>query len=234
MRPKYGPNLFRPANVSEYFRPISELPPGQECVLACRVSSAAQERAGNLRDQEARRRREVGRRDGVVVHVHAHVGWGADPGWLSEAVQEALEHPGSALVVEDVTRTIRPTIYYDGHPDAPLKEWDLRLLRHLARGVPLYTLTDPDAAPGEIRSRQPRRGQQAKGRRGGRPLKGRDRFRRKWLPRVLELREEGVGYRPIATTVSEESGKRVTHMTVRKWIKSYSGEGKLSPRASAP
>jgi hypothetical protein len=224
---QYAPNPFRPGKVSNYVRPISELPRGQECILICRKSSGRQERNVNLEDQEQNLRREVEWRGGVVVHVHAYVGSGWDPR-VCPAVWEAMDRPGAVLVAEDITRLIRPTDYHSSRkPNAALKEWDLQNLRSLTCGLPLYTLADPDATPGEIRSRQTRRGQRAKGRRGGRPRKqeaGRrygPHRRGEWLPHVLDRYGAGATTAEIVKELTKRTGFKIDPTTIRSWRRQH-------------
>src|SRR5262249_52762544 len=85
--------------------------------------------------------------------------------------------------------------------------------------VRLMTVTHPDAPPTKVQSDQCKRGQEAKGNRGGRPVKRRDRFREKWLPLALKLGRSGWGVRRIAAEINRKSGRRISHMTVWKWLR---------------
>lgn len=209
---------FWPGKASDYIRPIDELRPGQPVVLVCRESGWKQHRNGNLLDQLIRVRNEVESRGGVVVYEHSYIGSGWDPD-IGSAVIEADKH-GAVLVAETVDRLMRPTDYHSVHnPNAVLRDRDLRMLRHLTWGLPLMTIEHPDAAPGQNRSRQTRRGQEAKGNRGGRPVKGRKAFRRKWEPLARELREVGWGLRRIAKEISRRAGCSISHTAVGNWLR---------------
>jgi hypothetical protein len=93
-------------------------------------------------------------------------------------------------------------------------------LKSLAGDVPLATINHPDDQA--ARSDQIKRGQRAKGNRGGRPLK------RKWKERRLaridlaqEMRDDGKSYQQIADSLNARNDGfcNVTKKTVWNWLK---------------
>jgi hypothetical protein len=107
---------------------------------------------------------------------------------LVPAIELARKH-GAALLAESTDRYLRHHDYKSTNPVPPTDD-QFRALAELAGDVPLVTVLPPDATHGEVRSQQIKRGQQAKGRKGGRPTKARpgDTKRRlcgrTWLPRM--------------------------------------------------
>jgi hypothetical protein len=98
-------------------------------------------------------------------------------------------------------------------------------LRWHARGVPLLTLVPPDATPGQERSAHIHRGRKAKDRKGGRPPKRdrapgwRKRRKSEWLPMVLDRHRGGASSRDIAAEVTAQSGVRIAHASISRWIR---------------
>jgi DNA invertase Pin-like site-specific DNA recombinase len=136
---------------------------------------------------------------------------------LEEAIERARAFD-AAVAAFDRSRFLRSE-YYDGtNRSDPPTVIDYRRLRRLAGDVTLATILHPDAAPGENRSAQTRRGQRTKSKLGGRPIKGRDRFRRKWLPLARNLRDDGLSYALIAGAIKERLGRSVTHTTIWRWL----------------
>jgi hypothetical protein len=169
-------------------------------------------------------RREVKARGGVIVHEDRRVGFGGQPD-LYAAVEAGREHGATILLFETVDRCKRPAGFwrrrkdgkkpYDYDHNAPMLEWDLLPLRFYARaGLTLMTVEPPDASPGRNRAAQTRRGQAAKGRKGGRP------------PKVLEDREAGYRARrkkqamlKVRSLLAEECSKRVIAQRVAREFK---------------
>jgi hypothetical protein len=203
---------------SVFIRNLDTLQPGDKVVLYCRVS--IRDNKLNLADQEAALRAAVAARGASVVEVvHVQQG-GADSSWLANAVAMAKAH-GAKLVAESTDRFKRHRDYHSvDYPDLQATEDDLWNLRYMTEGVPLITLLDPDATPGDVRSYQSKRGQAAKGRRGGRPAKKRTRYqtgqrevcRSKlyWLCIVL-----GMEYRAVARLLN------VPEANVRRWVRQF-------------
>jgi DNA invertase Pin-like site-specific DNA recombinase len=200
--PGKASNLIRQAK--------SEIKPGDKVVLCCRVSHCTQNHNGNLRDQEARLRRCMKKVGAVVMAVCTHVGSGVDKWSVLQAATEAREH-GAKLVAESTDRFIRHEDYHSSkNPDAQARETDLEDLGYLTRGVTLSTLLHPDATPARVRSFQRKRGQWAKGHKGGRPLAKKKR-REKLLPDVLRLHVTGKSCRAIAAMLG------LPRSTVHRW-----------------
>jgi len=113
-------------------------------------------------------------------------------------------------------RLIRHDGYRFTNDTEPPTITEYKLLIERMDGIPLATILHPDES---ARGKQTRRGQEAKGNRGGRPRgaspkqPGRLKERRiKLLSRVLELSAAGVPTRDIARQIG------VAEATVRRWI----------------
>jgi hypothetical protein len=211
---KHGPPLFRPGVPSTVARPIEEAT-ATKAVLWIRESSRTQER--NAIDQERDVREELNRRGIEVVGVCSHVGSGWFP-QLHPAVQLAKEH-NAVIVAETMCRVARPTDFHPSkNPNACLTNGDLHNIKWQLDGVPLYTINDPDATAGRNRSRQTKRGMHGKNRKGGRPIYQRLRFKQRWMPVVIKLSEKGCSYRETAKQVSKQAGRRISHVSIGKWI----------------
>jgi hypothetical protein len=196
------------------------MPPGSRVVLVVRVSSREQELGCNLADEVANLRREAERRGLIVIGIHAYVGSGWNPD-LYPALTLAWEH-GAVILAESVDRLMRPRDFHSQkNPTAVLSLGDLRTLHHLAAGIQLYTLVHPDASPGAVRSYQTKRGQAAKGSRGGRPVKGRDAFRLNWQGEALRLHDAGWSLRAVAAEISRLGGRPITYQSIRNWLLSF-------------
>ncbi len=218
-----------PGRASRYIgRGDREIRLGTPVIPCCRVSKRPQRYRGNLDDQEQGLREFVADFGGVVVGVVRHVGSGWDGPWLIKAVARA-RMCGAVLLAESTDRFIRPLDYHSKrNPDAQATEEDLRCLRCWTKGVRLLTVLDPDASPREVRSWQRKRGQSAKGRKGGRPRSQpppeqtpakypgykKDRREAK-LPAVLQRRARGESLRQIA------EAEEVPVATVEEWIQKH-------------
>ena len=169
-------------------------------VLLCRVSNEKQEQQGNLDDQmndAIAKLRKPGFRLGRDLFVFDAVESSRiqdDRLLLEWAVAFARER-GAILVAVHRDRFIRSSSF-DGRTktEAPTIGEYVQLKR-LAGDVPLATILHPDDPA--TRSKQIKRGQQAKGRKGGRPMKSEQ---RQWLDAVLNLWR----------TLPYERGKRVS------------------------
>jgi len=205
-----------PGKASDFIQPFNRQP-GQRVVLCCRVSGRVQNHNGNLRDQERGLREIVKCSRGKVVEVVHDIGPGWDLTWLCDAAARAQKH-GAILLAETTDRFIRPREYHSAkRPDARPSKVDFKALRNTVAGVRLMTALHPDAPAAEARCYHTKRGQQAKGREGGRPpkkLAGHMRARREQLlPLVLELRGRGLGYGRIGWWVD------LPRSTVQGWVK---------------
>jgi DNA invertase Pin-like site-specific DNA recombinase len=183
----------------------------------CRVSTPEQDANGNLDEQMMtawRQLRAAGHRhiavyDGVEtsrVHGNRII--------FERAIDDARQH-GAILVAASRDRFIRAASFGRGQKAKcePPSDHEYRELVRLADGVPLATIIHPDD-PG-VRAEQIKRGQRAKGRRGGRPPKkppGYKRQRRIELrPRAIELRRQGWALRRIGAALN------VNESTLRGW-----------------
>lgn len=84
---------------------------------------------------------------------------------------QLAKRENATILAESTDRYIRnPGYHSKDMPDLQATDVDLRELTRWAEGVTLTTLLGPDAPPTEVRSYQQKRGQAAKGRKGGRPI----------------------------------------------------------------
>ncbi len=213
------------AKASDYFVHFTALiqdRPGIPRVLYCRVSGREQNRRGNLRDQSDNQHRTVGQHENSVQACYREIasGWELDDGMdrptLAAAIATAKKI-GAVLVVESTDRLIRSVEYSKKNQDVLPTVAEFDKLMRLADGVTLATLLHPDTSPGDVRSHQIKRGQRAKGHKGGRPRitkpGEKKRRREEMLPMVLHLHRVGESRREIA----EWTGLPV--MTISDWIR---------------
>jgi hypothetical protein len=83
---------------------VTDLPKGTRVVLACRVSTPDQERAGNLTEQRDRLAAELTALGYEVVDAFTHAGEGWQPGWLRQAAPLAAVQAGRQAVDEVLSR----------------------------------------------------------------------------------------------------------------------------------
>jgi DNA invertase Pin-like site-specific DNA recombinase len=167
-----------------------------------------------LADQQIHLRQLVGTR--TVQKVFSYVTNGADLDDLSEALRYCRRHGIRVLVAEGLSRFLRnPDWHPKKRPHLKPTLDQLFELDHLARGVSLVTVLDPDSS--EERSFQTVRGQTQKGRHGGGDMMpGRMKRRRnKLLPKAVELRERGLSYRKIAGVLGAD------FRTVYDWLRPH-------------
>jgi hypothetical protein len=187
------------------------------------VSERFQGYTGNLNDQKATVLRELARLGIPVIAVYKKI----EPGWrlelcperasLAAAAQRARKH-GAILVAESTSRFIRNIDWTTDNQDAvPTKE-EFEQLTNLTGGVPLATILYPGASSGEERGYQSRRGQVAKGRKGGRSPKRKPGYKKQrrlaLKPEALRLRRDGCGL----GTIAKQLG--VPKSTVQCWVES--------------
>jgi hypothetical protein len=204
---------FQPGRASSFIRHAADdLKRGDAVVLCCRVSRCLQKRRGNVADQEANLRNVAARYGANVVGVVQHVGSGVDACWLARAVALAAAHGGAKLLAETTPRFVRPPQYDRDCQDAQAREMDLMFLRYCTEGNTLVSDLHPDAMPAAVRAYERRRGQHAKGNRGGRP-KRLKRRRAELRPRALEMRRQGLSLGQIAAALE------VPRATVQRWVR---------------
>jgi DNA invertase Pin-like site-specific DNA recombinase len=192
-------------------------------VLLCRVSTDSQEREGNLRDlmwEAIRTLVEIGFRMGRDLFVFEGVESGQiqkDRPLLGQAIDEA-QRKDAILVAPSRDRLIRSRSFDGSNETEAPTIAEYMQLQQMAGEVPLATLHDPDQP---ARSEQIKRGQAAKGNRGGRPRK------RKWKARRLariglarKMREEGKSYRQITRSLNARNVgfSDVMPKTVWNWL----------------
>ncbi len=148
---------------------LTSIKPGDQVIIWCRVSRCAQKCNGNLTDQEKNLRQKAEKFGAIVVETATYIGSGTDPYWLALPAEKAKKL-GAKLFAESTDRFIRHAGYHSNeNPDAQARDCELQDLSRWTQGVVLVTDCHPDATPRNVRSYQRKRGQYAKGRKGGRP-----------------------------------------------------------------
>jgi len=214
---------------SEFIRSIDALKPCK-VILYARESSKAQK--PNLEDQISNGKAKLERKGFTVVEICREI----IPAWeeatsergrfkLERAVLLAKEH-GAIVVAESLDRFRRTFVYQwkKGEFQPPLTAYEMNRLMEEADGVPLATLTHPDATPSKVRRDQTKRGQAGKGHFGGRPVtkfSSKTEVREKLRPIAIKLRKFGLGYGGIAKQLSvdyrEKLKKDLSRATVQGW-----------------
>ncbi len=212
---------------SEFIRHLPDLlAEGRKPVVAyCRVSSEKQKAAGNLDDEVTdaiERLRAIGitRGQGLAAVVQGVESSRIqdDRPLLEKAIEEARIREG-IVVATSRDRFIRSRGFDRRNKTEVPTIAEYLQLERMADDVALATLCHPDQP---ARSDQIKRGQAAKGNRGGRPKK------RKWKQRRLaridlarKMREEGNSYQHIADllNVRDDGFCDQTAMTVHNWLR---------------
>ena len=141
----------------------------------------------------------------------------ADRPHLREAIDGARRK--SAWVVAPMRcRLIRHRNFDGTHETEPPTIGEFQMLIEMANGVALATIIDPDSPPSVNRSFQTKRGKEAKGNPGGRPIERRDPFRARWLPVARELHANGLSLQAIADEVKRLGGRSRTAECIRQWL----------------
>jgi hypothetical protein len=201
--------------------------PGDRFIVLARVSTHEQGRNDNLQGQTFNLPREVEALGGVVIAVEEH-GWSGKVGqWLRKltAIAKLAQQRDAIILAATTDRLIRSFWFRSNHmvlSQAQAQRQDLIELHEAADGVRLMTFLDPDASPAECKSLLTKWGQEAKGKRGGRPVKAEPKSagsvkqrRLALLPRVLQLHAERLGYGAIAARLG------LPKTTVQRWVKGH-------------
>jgi hypothetical protein len=217
---------------ADYIQQLPEDCRGLKFILVCRKSHHTQD---SLETQATKLRAVVEARGGIVVRAFKRTVSGiitgverpswlrqADSIWLSKAARIAKKKK-AILVAATTDRFVRHSWFWSttAFRDAQATEHDLWILKQETLDVPLMTYLHPDASASECRALLSRWGQEVKGKKGGGDrLPGhRKRRKEKWLARVLELKQQGLNQVKIADGIFQESGERITAVTVGKWVK---------------
>jgi DNA invertase Pin-like site-specific DNA recombinase len=189
-------------------------------VIYCRVSERMQNHKGNLRDQMKLLRSLIEYQGGTVVDVFGEIaaGWELrnEPDKRSKLFDAiaAAEKVGAVVVTESTDRYLRHPLYTAMDQDLQPTLRQFQELQQKANCVMLATLLHPDASPRKVRGHQSKRGQQVKGKKGGRPKKpGHMKRRRKnLLAEVRRMREAGNSLGVIAKQTN------VPKPTIQVWL----------------
>jgi DNA invertase Pin-like site-specific DNA recombinase len=214
-----------PAKASNFIQHLEALArerPGLTAVVYCRVSERFQHHTGNLDDQQAAVLRELARLGIPVIAVYPSVesGWQLADCPERQRLTDAAEHArevGAVLVAETLSRFIRAVNWTTQNQDAVPVQEEYEQLLAITGGVTLATIFHPDTPPRVERSHQTRRGQRAKGRKGGRPAGKKRKQKANWpMPVKLEanrLRRQGISIGRIAKRLG------VPKPTVQYWLR---------------
>jgi hypothetical protein len=216
---------LRAGDASKYIRHAAdEICPGDDVLLACRVSGREQNRQRNLAAAVSDLRQQAARLGANVCGTETHVGPGTSPIWLARAAALAKAR-GAKILAESTDRLIRHPGYHSAEwNDAQARECDLAEMAYYTDGVVVATLLHPNATPAEVRAYQRKRGQRAKAARGGRPAKrpGYKKQRREELmPRVKQMVAEGASINRIAVEL------KIPRRTARRWERSFLANAEL-------
>lgn len=205
---------FKTGKASRVIQPLN-INSGDSTILAVRVSRC--EESANLDDAEANLRAAVEAAGATVAGVYRWIGSGFDPFWIPAAVMRARSVGAVAIFAETTDRFIRNEHYHSvKQPNLQATDRQLDEVAQLADGMPLMTVLDPDATPGEVRSFHTKRGQTQKNRTGGRPAVKRAGYKKqtRWanLVDVRRAKRSGMSVREI----SERLGLKKS--TVQDWL----------------
>jgi DNA invertase Pin-like site-specific DNA recombinase len=209
-----------PGKGSDYIQHFDSRIVGILVVLYCRVSGRMQDHRGNLDDQEAADRRWLEDNGATVVAVYRDVasGWNADRPGLMAALEKARE-VGAIVVARSTDRFIRSIDYTPENPQLQPTVEEYEKLRLATNGVTLATILPPDTPWQEIRGQQSKRGQEAKGQRGGRPQTKEPGWKKRRqlanLPKLRWMVWLGISHRRIAGWLN------VPRTTIQRWIQNY-------------
>lgn len=213
------------ARASDYIDSWQELRAGgslRPVVLYCRVSSLKQFDDGTLDDQKQSTKRILEADGAVILATFGSIETASYTdenmrGRLAAAIAMAKKE-NAIVVVESTSRLIRSSEYdHRRNQKAQPTVWGFTQLMKLADGVSIASICPPDEMPGAERSMQIKRGQAAKGKKGGRPAKpeSKKETRLRRLDAALKLRDKGKSYRDIGTELG------VPHSTVQDWVRKY-------------
>jgi len=200
-------------------RYISHLTRPHRVILYCRVSSQPQRHNGNLQDDINKALTDLRRLHCTVLKVVSGVETSqifAPRGLLQQAIDLARKQHDTILVSPWRDRIIRHRGEdYEAQPTVA----EYNELIRLAAGVTIATIEHPDST--ETRSKQTKRGLEAKGRRPHKPRPGEFKCRRlAWLPLVAVMATQGMSMRAIAAQLNKRNDgfRPVTPKTIWLWV----------------
>jgi hypothetical protein len=198
---------------------FDELQPGDKVYLITCVSW--RDRNNNPADQERSLRRHVEERGAKVVGVIGYTGPRYDPYYLLHSRFMAEAAGAKWLLAETTDRFIRHRDFHSiDRPDLQATGDQVLELSMIAGKLCLMTHLDPDATPSEVRSYQRKRGQWAKGNKGGGSKRKGYGPRHGDLPLSvrLKLRELHVGNASIRDIANE---LKLPKSTVHRWVSQF-------------
>lgn len=187
---------------------------GDRFVIFARESTPQQE--SNIEGQTQELKDKVNFCSGIVVEIIQHIGNGSDCIGLKKAIMTAKKLK-AILLVESVGRLVRNRSYHPVHyPHLLPEKGQFDEIRSIAPNVQIMSGLDPSAAPQEIRSNETKRGQKAKGNKGGRPKKNKPGYKKKIreekLGAAIKCREEGYSLSAISRKLE------VKKSTIQYWM----------------
>jgi len=134
--------------------------------------------------------------------------------WLDIAISEARKHNCILLaIVRD--RFIRNGLFRSHNIEQPFEEnyesFDKKLGDVIAAVV-----FPPDNTSSQNHSIRTKRGLRFS-KKSNKPIERPDVFRKKWEPLAIELRQQGLSDRNIATEISDRCGKQINHSRIFRW-----------------
>lgn len=197
---------------STFLKFIDASEPGENVVLAPRVSTVAQARNGNLAQQTDYLQDIANCYELNVKGIYERI----EPGWdylnLRDLENFANQYNASVLVActNRLARSLQDRGTVKTHPLKP-GEWG-----KVKRFIPnrhIYVCLDPFASDQQQKGLLERIGKLAKNNSGGRPWNW-----ERCKAKALELSRTGFGYKKIASRVSQESRRIITRVQVQKWL----------------
>ena len=192
-------------------------------ILLGRVSYRTQKHKGNLDNSLTWMRNYLSDYNVVIVKEDKMVQSGMDDDRLKlEVVAEMAREVGAVILTESPDRYIRSIDFNTKtNPDALPTVGEYEKLIALVGDVKLATILHPDTPWKEIRSHQTKRGQEAKGKSGGHPVKAKyTTYTQEEKNRVRALRRKGLSYGKIKEIMDDNSdGKVFPKSTIIAWIK---------------
>ncbi|MCA9070740.1 MAG: recombinase family protein [Planctomycetaceae bacterium] len=216
---------------SDYLRQLSGLIKDSQKVRGILYGRESRDN-GNLSDQVKQATEELESLGVEIIATFKEVQNGSiynlDRTEFFKAFEVAKLH-NAILVAPSRERIIRSKNYNGNFESDQPTVAEYNALQVLADGVTIATILHPDEFG---RSKETKRGQQAKGNKGGRPPKEKPKTkphgkvrREAYLPLVLEMHKVGFSLRIIAAELNamDDGFPDVCHKTISNWIKEELG-----------
>jgi hypothetical protein len=213
--------IYAAVEPSTIFKPISALKPGDRVLAAIRVSTPEQVENGNQADQMRDVLAALKGTRATVVRIERWQGDAKDHMRLIRLAAQAKMLGVTKVVFDSTCRAYRPDAFHTKrNPNAHWTRGDLHQIKLYTQGLELFTVADPDLSPAQIRERQTKRGQFAKGNKGGRPSKqrrGSYRDKQQLKARALKMVANGMSSGEVAKHFKNSGNVTVSRQTISKW-----------------